>query len=113
MIKIIDMEMENVMIVLFNLASLLLGLIAWILPIINIINSKKHINKQWIRLCMISMGACAISLYFQILYNAHLVNIEDWTAMMDTIGTLVITSSILLVITLLLNVITLFLYRNK
>ncbi len=101
------------MITLLNPASLLLGLIAWILPIVNIINHKKLNNKNWATLSMISMSACAVSIYFQILYNNHLVNINDWTAIMDTIGSSVFLSSALLVVTIILNIITLLMYRNK
>lgn len=101
------------MITLLNPASLLLGLIAWILPIINIVKHKKLNNKNWATLSMTSMGACATSIYFQILYNNHLVNINDWTAIMDTIGSLVFVSSVLLVITIILNVITLLIYRDR
>lgn len=59
------------------------------------------------------MGACAISIYFQILYNNHLVNIKDWTAIMDTIGALVFVSSVLLIVTVALNVIVLLIYRDR
>lgn len=101
------------MITLLNPASLLLGLIAWILPIVNIINHKKLNNKNWITFSFMSIGACATSIYFQILYNNHLVNTNDWTAIMDTIGSLVFVSSALLVITIILNSITLLIYRDR
>lgn len=112
-ITIYKLRGENIMITLLNPASLLLGLIAWILPIINIINHKKLNNKNWATLSVTSMSACAISIYFQILYNNHLVNINDWTAIMDTIGSSVFLSSALLVVTIILNIITLLMYRNK
>lgn len=99
------------MITLLNFVSLILGLIAWILPIINIINKKLY-NKNWSNLSVISMGACATSIYFQFLYNNHLVNINDWTAIMDTIGTSILLSSVLLVITIILNIITLIMYNE-
>lgn len=101
------------MITLLNPASLLLGLVALILPIINIVNHKKFNNKNCTIFSVTSMGACATSIYFQILYNNHLVNINDWSAIMDTIGSLVFVSSTLLVITIILNIITLFTYRDK
>ena len=95
---------------LLNLGSLLLGLIAWILPIINL-NKAEH--KNWFVLCITSISACAISLFMQILYNDHLVNIHDWAALMDTIRAVVIASSVLLVVTLTLNAITLIKYMKK
>ncbi|AFS78964.1 hypothetical protein Curi_c19600 [Gottschalkia acidurici 9a] len=97
------------MIGLLNLGSLILGLVAWILPAINIV----HDNRNWFTLSTISMSACAISLCFQIFYNNHLVKIEDWSALMDTTGALVFVASVLLIVTIILNAITLIIYRDK
>jgi cytochrome c oxidase subunit 4 len=96
-----------------NLGSLLLGLIAWILPIINLNILNKAEHKNWFVFCITSISACAISLFLQILYNNHLVNIEDWSALMDTIRTVVLASSVLLVVTLMLNVITIIIYNKN
>lgn len=101
------------MIILLNPASLILGLIAWIIPVISIIQHKKHNNNNWGILSIMSMIACATSLFFQIFYVNHLVKIEDWTAIMDTIGAVVFAAGTLLVITIVLNVITIFIYGNK
>lgn len=101
------------MITLFNFASLLFGLIAWILPIINIVKHKKSKNKNYAILSVISMGACATSIYFQLLYNNHLVNINDWTAIMDIIDSSVFLSSTLLIVTIILNIITLLMNNFK
>jgi cytochrome c oxidase subunit 4 len=98
---------------LLNLGSLLFGLIAWILPIVNFNILNKAEQKNWFVLCITSISACAISLFMQILYNAHLVNIHDWAALMDTIRAVVIASSVLLVVTLTLNVFTLIKYIKK
>lgn len=54
----------------------------------------------------ISISSCAISLCMQILYANHLVNIEDFTAMMDILGTVSNVSVILLIATIVLNIIT-------
>jgi len=98
---------------LLNLGSLLLGLIAWILPIISLNIQNKAEHKNWLVLCITSISACAISLFLQILYNNYLINIEDWSALMDTIRAVVLASSVLLVGTLTLNVITLIIYMKK
>lgn len=100
------------MVGLLNIGSLVLGLIAWILPIITIINNKKTENKKGALLSFISMAACMISVYFQFLYNKHLVNISDWTAIMDTIGSVIVLSGILIGVTILLNGINLFSKNN-
>ena len=97
---------------LLNLGSLVLGLIAWILPIINLMRYQKHENQNWFILSIVSMSACAFSLSFQIFYNYHLVKIEDWAALMDTTGGVVVATIVLLFSTVILNAVTLMVYRN-
>lgn len=62
---------------------------------------------------ILSMSSCSISLCFQILYNHHLVEIQDWSALMDTTGALVLVSSVLVIVTIALNIISMFLYKNR
>ncbi|MFC5602793.1 hypothetical protein [Sporosarcina koreensis] len=97
------------MVGLLNIGSLVLGLVAWILPVVSLIRVTKH----WAALSIMSLSACAISLFFQIYYTYHLVQIEDWAALMDTMGAVVVAGTVLLIVTLLLNAITLIAYRGK
>lgn len=85
------------------LGSLILGLVSWILPILSITKD----NKNWATYSIISMSSCSIALVFQILYSNHMVKIEDLAALMDTSGTSAMLSVILLVITLILNILSL------
>lgn len=101
------------MIGLLNLGSLICGLIAWILPVVNLTRDKKHNKRNWATLSIMSISACAISLCFQIFYNNHLVKISDWSALMDTTGAVALVSAILLIVTIILNVITLLVYRDR
>mgnify|MGYP001213146350 CR=1 FL=1 len=101
------------MVGLLNLGSLVLGLIAWILPVVNLIRCGKRDHRDWIVLSIMSISACAISLCFQILYQYHLVKIADWSALMDTAGAVALVSAALLIVTILLNAITLFAYRDR
>ncbi|SCY56036.1 hypothetical protein [Alkaliphilus peptidifermentans] len=96
---------------LLNLGSLVLGLIAWILPVINIMRYK-HENRNWVTLSILSISACAISLYFQLFYNFHLIKIADWSALMDTMGAVTLVASVLLIVTIILNSFTLIIYRD-
>ena len=96
-----------------NLGSLVLGLIAWILPIVNLVRYKKGGNRNWTALSILSMSACTISLWFQISYNHYLVGIKDWSALMDTTGTLVWVSGVLVIVTIMLNIISMSLYKNR
>ncbi|WP_313756665.1 hypothetical protein [Tissierella sp.] len=98
---------------LLNVGSLALGLIAWILPIISLVKSEKRNHDNWAILSVISISACAISLCFQIFYNNHLVKIADWSALMDTTGAVTFVSAVLLTVTIILNAITLVIYRNR
>lgn len=101
------------MIGLLNLGSLVLGLIAWIFPVVNLMQYKRQGHKNWVALSIISISACVISLYFQILYGHYLVKREDWSALMDTTGAVVFVGMVLLIVTILLNAMTLIVYRGK
>ncbi len=98
---------------LLNVGSLLLGLIAWALPVANLCREKKAGNHSWVVLTMVSFIACAVSIIFQVFYSLHLVNIEDWSALMDTQGAVAKISVLLLTVTIILNVMTLIVYRDK
>lgn len=44
------------MIVLLNLGSLVLGLIAWILPVVNLMRYEKHDHRNWVTLSIMSFS---------------------------------------------------------
>ena len=96
-----------------NVGSLVLGLIAWILPVAALMRFNKHARRNWVAFSIMCLSACAMSLVFQIYYNYHLVQIEDWAALMDTMGAVAVAATILLVVTLVLNAITLIVYRGR
>ncbi|GAF14999.1 hypothetical protein JCM19046_3449 [Bacillus sp. JCM 19046] len=96
-----------------NSASLVLGLIALLLPIIGLAKHNKEIDKTSIFYLVASFSACAISLCFQILYNDYLVRIEDWSALMDTSKAVVRLLFLLAFVTIMLNVISLIVYQKK
>lgn len=52
---------------------------------------------------IVSLGCCALALWFQLCYQRHLVDIQDWSALLDTAGAVVQVSAFLLVTTLLDN----------
>lgn len=93
----------------FNLGSLVLGLAACVLPIIAL---ARH-GRGGMLFSTASMGACAVSLYLQILETSSRVRLEDWSALMDTFGAVVFASTVLLVVTLLLNAAVLGLMMRK
>jgi len=95
-----------------NLGSLILGLVAWILPVVNLAKRNKIEHIKWYISIFLSLSTCAIALLLQILYNAYLVVIEDWSALMDISRAVVIASSVLILVTLTLNIITLVKYKT-
>jgi cytochrome c oxidase subunit 4 len=99
------------MIIFLNLGSLIFGLIAWVLPVINIFKYKKC--DKWYVLSISSISFCALSIFFQLYYQNYLVKIDDLPALMDTISTSSFLSAVLLFVTLILNAINLTIFLLK
>ncbi len=99
--------------IFLNLLSLLLGLIAWIVPILAIKYFGKSTVKKFFRFSIISFSACIASLCLQLFVINHRVQIQDWSAIMDTIGALIRIAVVLAVITLILNIMALGTYCEK
>lgn len=96
-----------------NIGSILCGLIAVVIPIINLMREdKSSINNLGI-LSSVSISACSISLCIQIFYANHLVNIRDFTAMMDIFSIVTRISAALVVSTIVLNIITYMIHNEK
>lgn len=84
----------------FNLLSLLLGMLSWILGF-------AALRRRSIRCSAGSYAACAAALFFQILYTQHLVAIRDFAAIEDIHRAVTLAASVLLAGTLFLNIPTL------
>ena len=68
---------------MLNLGSIVLGLIAWGVPVWYLSGRTKGRSRSgWPYL--VSLGCCGVSLWFQILYGSHLAEIEDVSAWLDT-----------------------------
>ncbi len=98
---------------LLNLGSLVLGLIAWILPVVNLVKHDKANHRSWAVYSVTSVSACATSLYMQIFYQNFLVRLEDWSALMDTSSAVAFVSATLLVVTIVLNAVSFVIYYGK
>lgn len=88
---------------LLNLGSIILGLIGWAIPVIQIGRLVKGKNGLGRYTHILSMGACCLAIWLQVCYDEHLVNIGDWSALMDTIAAVRMISLFLLVSTVLVN----------
>lgn len=91
---------------LLNLGSMLLGLTAWIVPFLAMKQYEKDGVKTF-RCIVISFSACIAALCLQFFEINHRVQIQDWSAIMDTIGALKWVALILAVITIILNIMVL------
>lgn len=85
-----------------NLGSLLLGLAALFLPAAAWRAAKA---KAWTAhlLTLCSMSACMTAVLFQMRYQEYLTQIEDWSALLDTMGASVHISTALAILTVLVN----------
>ncbi|MDR2203117.1 MAG: hypothetical protein LBE76_02215 [Nitrososphaerota archaeon] len=99
--------------ILLNFGSILLGLMAWILPIVNLAIANKAKHKNWAAFSIASLSACAIAVCMQLYNIVHMVNAEAWGSLMDTSNAMANVSLVLIVITITLNVITLIIYRKN
>ena len=82
----------------FNPLSLLLGLAAWALPFMAI-SRRLRLDKA----LAASSLCCSASLWFQLVYQDHLVTVQDWSALLDTSGALVRVAAVLIAVTALLQ----------
>jgi cytochrome c oxidase subunit 4 len=98
---------------LLNLGSFVFGLIAWIIPVINLVKRDKSGNRIWRLPSTASAIACSISLFMQILYGNYLVGIWDWAALMDTSNAVALMSSALITGTVALNIAMVAMYKKQ
>jgi len=90
-----------------NVGCLVFGLVAWLLPLINLGIENKTKNNHWKTLSIASLSACAISLCIQFVIDSNWDK-SDW----DHNYTPYIALT-LFTVTIILNVITLFIYRKS
>lgn len=84
-----------------SIGSLLFGLLAWGVPLFSI--EKKHTSQAAHLASCISFLCCAISLWLQLLEVRYRAQIDDMSAVMDTIGAVVSVAVILIIGTILTN----------
>jgi len=94
-----------------NLISSLFGLIALALPSYFLI--KKKFTHHYCHLAVFfSMAWTVFSLFLQALYTRQLVHLNDWSALMDTQGVVVLISGVLIILILSVNGLLLFNYHR-
>lgn len=84
-----------------NIGSLILGISALVLPVLVMVRRVKGTKAGvWV---WMSMGLCLLAIIFQMIYGNHLVEIEDWSALMDTSETTLFLAAKLALFTALLD----------
>lgn len=97
-----------------NLGSLFFGFIAIILPVFSMINQKRFENlHRGIYLSVFSLVLCMLAVYFQMVYQNHLIVISDISALLDTNGATTFISGALIVVTLSMNVVSLYFNHRR
>ena len=83
---------------MFNIGSLILGLAAWLLPVLAI--GKRD---RFSLCCLGSFGCCILSLLLQLFEVTRRVNLEDWSALMDTMHAVVLAAVIMVAVMVICN----------
>ncbi len=96
-----------------NKGSIFLGLIAVVIPIINLMRQDKSVINNLGIFSGISISACALFLSMQIFYLNHLVSIQDFSALMDISEMVANISGVIFVVTITLNIILYIKYKEK
>ena len=81
----------------FHLGSIFLGLMAWGIPLAAIALKKKS------NCCGLSFTCCCCALAFQIFEIKHMIDIGDYSAVMDTTKAISIAVIVLVTGTLIIN----------
>lgn len=85
----------------YNVGSLVLGILAWVIPARIIFGGRRTNNVA--KSIILSFSACAVSLSWQILEIHHRVTINDFGAIEDTIGGIASAAILLVSGTVALN----------
>lgn len=97
---------------MFNLLSLLLGLLSWLLPVVALYRyGKDKASPNW--LTPVSFATCAAALIFQLAELRRRAALADWSGIGDTVGTALWAAVILAAVTVLLNTLALRAAREK
>ena len=83
----------------YNLASIGLGLVSWMLPIVFL-----FVKKRRDFFTCGSLTCVVFSLYFQLREVARLTDKGDWSSIEDTIKAVVFAATTLITVTLILNI---------
>lgn len=98
---------------LYNIISIILGLLAIVFAVYNIITVSKKSRLHNSFLATLSTVACVLSLYFQILWIGHLATTNNLTTILDTYSMTQFGSTLLVIITFTLNIVGFILAKSN
>ena len=93
---------------MLNIISLILGIGAWFVATIAIANPACSYKNT-----VISFSLCTFSLISELFEISRRVNLGDYAAIEDTIRAVIITSIVLVVVTIILNIVALVKSKKK
>ena len=85
------------------LLPIFLGLCAWFLPAVPVLGVRRGLHLNWQRWSLLSFICCMASLYYPVYTIDYLVQINDVSAILDTVGGFHFASVVLLCGTALAN----------
>ena len=86
--------------ILCNLARIVLGLLAWTLPVVAMVRRKNAAG-----CCAGSFLLCSLSLLLQLVNMVYLCRIRDFSAVEDTVGAVALAAIVLVIGSMILNAI--------
>ena len=91
---------------LLNLGSIVLGLTAIALPLVYLAGRGDAIRRRWPVWTVGSLMCCMVALCLQPFYTNHLIEIEDWGALLDTTWGVAYYSAGLVGVVIFLNLVS-------
>ena len=86
-----------------GVVSLIAGLIAWAIPIICVVRTKRKKHAIFSLYSIASFAFCGIAIVVQMIELRQLINLELWSTLRDITGAVAGLSAFLLLTTILIN----------
>ncbi len=93
---------------MWNLFSILLGLLALGIPLVGMGLFDRSQVKHRFGCSVLSFACCLAAVVFQLCEVHRRVGLQDWSALEDTISVLVTPSAVLSIVVVILNLIALY-----
>lgn len=92
---------------ILNVLSILFGCFAICVPLLRLKRNNRSVQM------FISFTSSLLAICGQVIYQNHLVEIEDWSAIADTSGAVLFATVVLIILTLFSNIVYLVIDINR